>query len=135
MKRSNKGFTLVEIMIVVAIIGIIIAIAVPGFLRAREASRARACQAQLLKIEGAIEQWAMETNQQADDIAAGWTPELLEGATAGSGYFRVFPTCPAGGTYDNGADMTDVVTCDADNVIGEARYDHSLEAARGEAVD
>lgn len=57
-RRTAKGFTLVEIMIVVAIIGIIIAIAVPAFLRARENSRGRACQENLSKIDGAKEQYA-----------------------------------------------------------------------------
>ncbi len=56
----KKGFTLVEIMIVVAIIGIIIAIAVPAFLRARENARGRACQENLSKIDGSKEMWALE---------------------------------------------------------------------------
>ena len=56
----TKGFTLVEIMIVVAIIGIIIAIAVPAFLRARENARGRACQENLMKLDGSTEQWALD---------------------------------------------------------------------------
>ena len=60
MKKNIKGFTLVEIMIVVAIIGIIIAIAVPAFLRARENSRGRACQENLAKIDGSKEQYGLE---------------------------------------------------------------------------
>ncbi len=68
MKKSVKGFTLVEIMIVVAIIGIIIAIAVPAFLRARENSRATACQENLTKIDGAKEQYALEFKYANDTV-------------------------------------------------------------------
>src|SRR5688572_11854846 len=60
-KRAHKGFTLVEIMIVVLIIGILLAIAVPNFIKARESSRAKSCVANLKQIESAKEQWAMDT--------------------------------------------------------------------------
>lgn len=93
MLRSSKGFTLVEIMIVVAIIGILIAIAVPSFLRAREISRRNACQENQSKIDGAKQQWALETN--ADDTAAPAWADLV-GSTA---YIRKSPSCPSSGTY------------------------------------
>jgi prepilin-type N-terminal cleavage/methylation domain-containing protein len=92
MKKVSKGFTLVEIMIVVAIIGIVIAIAVPAFLRAREQSRATACQENLSKIDGAKEQWSLEQKKgQGDPCAIG---DLI-GAVAGEGYLKVEPVCPA----------------------------------------
>ena len=94
MKRRS-GFTLVEIMIVVAIIGIIISIAIPGFLRARETSRARACQENLSKIDGAKEQYALDRNLAHNGtISGGWTD--LVGPT---NYLKTQPTCPAGGNY------------------------------------
>lgn len=91
----KKGFTLVEIMIVVAIIGIIIAIAVPAFLRARETSRARACQENLSKIDGAVEQYALDNRlgHSASVTMANLAP------TGGTGYLKSVPACPAGGTY------------------------------------
>lgn len=89
--KDRKGFTLVEIMIVVAIIGIIIAIAIPGFLRAREVSRGRACQENLHKIEGAKEQYALEGN-----VPSSATPTWgsLIGETL---YIKRTPICPGGG--------------------------------------
>jgi prepilin-type N-terminal cleavage/methylation domain-containing protein len=91
--KSSKGFTLVEIMIVVAIIGILIAIAVPGFVKARTQSRAKACQENLTKIEGAVEQWALENNKKPVDCTDITT---LVGA---DNYLKKNPICPSGGTY------------------------------------
>lgn len=101
MKKTVKGFTLVEIMIVVAIIGIIIAIAVPAFLRARENARGQACQENLSKIDGAKEQYALEFRiSNGESLANDWQ-DLLQpaGAGAGQGYLKSEPKCPSGGTY------------------------------------
>ncbi len=89
--RKSKGFTLVEIMIVVLIIGILLAIAVPNFIQARNTSRTRTCIANLRQIEAAKEQWAMETNQAstATPVQANLMPT----------YMKSWPACPAGGTY------------------------------------
>lgn len=89
----NRGFTLVEIMIVVAIIGIIVAIAVPAFLRARENARGRACQENLIKIDGAVEQWALDFRRSNGDTVA------LSGIVGATMYIKRTPICPSGGTY------------------------------------
>ena len=91
--KKTKGFTLVEIMIVVLIIGILLAIAVPNFIKARESSRGKTCVANLKQIESAKEQWAMENKKGATDTPA---QSDLEGA---SNYIKKWPTCPSGGTY------------------------------------
>ena len=98
MERSGyrTGFTIIEIMIIVAIIGIIMAIAGPAYIRAREVSRARACQANLQKVFGAKEIWATENGKTNGDVVE-WDQLVVEGST--EMYLRRVPTCPGGGTY------------------------------------
>jgi prepilin-type N-terminal cleavage/methylation domain-containing protein len=85
----NSGFTLVEIMIVVAIIGLLAAIAIPNFIKARTTSQMNACINNLRQIDGAIQQWALENKK---DSAA------QPGFTDISGYLKNSVICPAGGT-------------------------------------
>jgi prepilin-type N-terminal cleavage/methylation domain-containing protein len=94
--RAERGFTLVEIMIVVLIIGILLAIAVPNFVRARESSRTKACVANLKQIEAAKEQWAMDT-RAGSDATPNWSD--LVGP---NNYMKAQPVCPSGGTYSIG---------------------------------
>ena len=91
--RKNKGFTLVEIMIVVLIIGILMAIAVPNFIKARESSRRSSCIANLKQIDSAKEQWAMDNKKSTGDAVV---MTDVAGATA---YIKSTPTCPSGGAY------------------------------------
>ena len=80
--RYRKGFTLVEIMIVVAIIALLAAIAVPGFLRARKRSQASKILNDLRMIDSAIDQYAIETNRTtgASVSVADWTNYLKKGS-------------------------------------------------------
>jgi prepilin-type N-terminal cleavage/methylation domain-containing protein len=73
--KSRRGFTLVEIMIVVAIIALLAAIAVPGFLRARKRSQASRILNDLRLIDAAVDQYAIETGKKTDDPVAisDWT--------------------------------------------------------------
>ena len=89
----RSAFTLVEIMIVVAIIGLLAAIAIPNFIKAREASQKNACIANLKQIDGAKQTWALETKQIS---TASPTEGALYGPTL---YIRDTPTCPANGVY------------------------------------
>ena len=87
------GFTLVEIMIVVAIIGLLAAIAIPNFVKARGTSQCNACIANLKQIDGAKTTWALET-KAPDDLVPG--NDDLYGPDK---YLREEPHCPANGTY------------------------------------
>ncbi len=90
-KLREKGFTLVEIMIVVAIIAILSAIAIPNFMAARSKSRANACKANMRQIESAVEQWAMDnTKTDGDSVAL---------SSLVSTYIKKTPTCQSGGVY------------------------------------
>ena len=91
LKTSRKSaFTLVEIMIVVAIIGLLAAIAIPNFIKAREASQKNACIANLKQIDGAKATWALENKKVAADAPANGD---LFGVNS---YIRDTPVCPAG---------------------------------------
>ena len=89
--RSLKGFTLVEIMIVVLIIGILMAIAVPNFINARQTSRMNACIANLKQIDSAKEQFAM-ANKLDTGATIQWTDIVPS-------YIKSQPNCPGGGVY------------------------------------
>ena len=69
--RRKLGFTLVEIMIVVAIIGLLAAIAIPSFIKARTTSQKNACINNLRQVDGAKEQWAMANNRAEGDTCTG----------------------------------------------------------------
>lgn len=107
---KKAGFTLVEIMIVVAIIGLLAAIAIPNFVRARTTSQINACINNLRQIDGAKQQWALE-KKQTSTASPGSTdlmPYLGRGTAGG------WPTCPANGTYG----INDIQTAPTCSVTG-----------------
>ncbi len=97
---GKGGFTLVEIMIVVAIIGLLAAIAIPNFIKAREAAQNKACIANLKQIDGAKTLWALDGNTGTPDIG-----DLVPD------YIKSTPTCPTDGSDYNVNALNTPPTC------------------------
>ena len=90
-RYRNAGFTLVEIMIVIAIIGLLAAIAVPNFVKARTRSQKTVCIKNLQMIDGAKETWALEAKRgETDPVVNAEVNNYIKGGE---------PNCPGGGTY------------------------------------
>jgi type II secretory pathway pseudopilin PulG len=103
LKTSPRaGFTLLEIMIIVSLIGLLAAISVPTFLRARATSQSTVCINTLRQIESATHQWALELKKGPTSLVteADVTP-----------YLKKVRACPAGGTtFADSYTLTDVST-------------------------
>lgn len=104
---TRRGFTLVEIMIVVAIIGLLCSIAIPNFVRARTTSQQNACMNNLRQIDGAAQTWALENQKTSSDT---YTLSIIKP------YIKLdstgnIPACPGGGSYSAGSAVSNPPTC------------------------
>ena len=121
MKKMLKGFTLVEIMIVVAIIAILAAVAIPNFISYRKQSQATACVANLKQIQAAKEMWYM--NNSTD-------PQLTD-LVGSEKKIKTTPICQAGSSHTLGNSTTDP-SCSKGDSLG-TDYKHQLPAAEAAA--
>ena len=101
MKRQRRAFELIEIAIVILIIAILVAIAVPNFIRAREEARARNCISNLRMIEVEKESWCLKTGCK-DGAVPPSVEELFKG--------KEIPICSSEGHYDTGV-IGEKATC------------------------
>ena len=105
--NRKSGFTLVEIMIVVAIIGLLAAIAIPNFVRARTTSQQNACINNLRLIDGAKQQWALETKKVSSSLPVSSDLQPYLGRGTGT-----LPSCPvdSGNAFTSSYDPNKVDT-------------------------
>ena len=97
--KSKKGFTLVELMVVVVIIGILTAIAIPVYNSVTVKAEKNACEANLRTINGMKAQWQMMDEDERPETFA----EMFQGG--------VIPSCPGGGVYDHDGESEEPATC------------------------
>jgi prepilin-type N-terminal cleavage/methylation domain-containing protein len=137
--NRKSGFTLVEIMIVVAIIGLLAAIAIPNFIRARTKSQQNACINNLRQVDGAIQQWALETKQASDAAvdASGSEIEPYLGRGAAGSLSSVFCPSDSAATFVTSYEVVDVATAPACLINGDGSADadtpHVLDAVAAPA--
>ncbi len=115
MRTSRKAFTLVEVMIVVAIIALLITIGVPGFLRSRNKAWRDTCVNNLRMIEHAADQYRIENNlTTATDAKIVWLWPINSTLKDVSSYVNKQLTCPQGGFYRGGVEITNAIQADID---------------------
>jgi prepilin-type N-terminal cleavage/methylation domain-containing protein len=108
-KTTRKsGFTLVEIMIEVAIIGLLAAIAIPNFVKARANSQASACINNLRQLDAAANEFALEQHKTTGTSVT-WPTDLTPYIKLNS--LSSIPPCPAGGVYTTGFTIGNNPTC------------------------
>ncbi|MBS2034657.1 type II secretion system protein [bacterium] len=107
MKKKKAGFTLIELMIVIAIIAILAAILVPNFLKARAQGQLTACKSNCKNIATALEMYASDNGGRYPSSA-----NIKNSLTTGN-YLKLIPSCPAAGTDTYSPNFTSATTPDA----------------------
>ena len=116
-KSLRKGFTLVEIMIVVLIIGILLAVAIPNFVKARNSGRSKSCISNLRQIDAGKEQYMLDNKTTT-------APSAMTSIVPT--YVKNTPTCPSGGTYSINDATTSPSCTVGTNGTSDTNDDHQL---------
>lgn len=105
-KKNNPAFTIIELMIVMAIIGIVAVVSVPNYVKSRNRTQAKTCINNLRMIDRMTQQWAFENNKLATDTYSLTDTSLLK-------HFRgsVLPLCTGDGTYAPASNLSGEPTC------------------------
>lgn len=120
MFKKEEGFTLVELMVVVLIIGILVAIAIPVFNAARGSAQERTCQSNMRVIEGAVQQYLAANVGTAEADLDGNVDGAHELMTAGGEYIKAIPFCPS----DEAATKTAYALTDGITACPLVEHDH-----------
>jgi prepilin-type N-terminal cleavage/methylation domain-containing protein len=116
--NGKRGFTLIEIMIVVAIIGMLASMAIPSYLRAQQQAKKVTCINNLRQIEGAIQEWALEGRKD---------PAQTVQYSDISGYLKHTVVCPSGGTtFDDSYQITSVEVSPVCLRVSGGEFAHKL---------
>jgi prepilin-type N-terminal cleavage/methylation domain-containing protein len=110
----SSGFTLVELMTVVGIVGMLASIAIPNFVNARATSQAGACINNLRQLDYAVQLFALDQKKQATDTYALTDLYPYINLTSVS---NSLPPCPRGGTYSPGTCVTNAPTCSLSTLL------------------
>lgn len=103
----QKAFTIIELLIVISVLSIMLAIAIPGYNKLRERSHTNACMANLKQINAAIDQWVIENGITTGTVPSGSDEEEIYSYLKGPR-----PKCPSGGTYTiHAVGSAEQVTC------------------------
>ena len=100
--RQSRGFTLIEIMVVIMITAVLLSIAIPNVVRARDKAREKTCIANMRHIADAKDQFALQNGKNIGDAVA-WADLVPD-------YLKIQPNCPSGGAY-NPLAVGDTVDC------------------------
>ena len=119
--KNRKGFTLIELMIVIAIIGILAAMAIPNFKKAREAARQKACYSNIRVILGAIEMYNMDHSAMKSTLADS-DVNVSTATLVSEGYLKTKVSKPETGcSYSSTGDITGngLISCAVHGVVEE----------------
>ena len=105
--KNRKGFTLIELMIVIAIIGILAAMAIPNFKKARASARQKACYSNIRVLQGAIEMYNMDVSTMITTMSDQVQNQLISGKYIKATAPLICPETSKNGSYSASGDLTD----------------------------